>query len=342
MLTVALMADDQAVKWDAYVETKPEASGYHRWVWRDVIHRSFGHQTRYLAALRDGEICGVLPLCILNSRLFGHFVVSLPFFNYGGVVADDDAAQAALLERAIALTGGEGASHLELRMTRPLSSDWVTKTNKVGLFLGLPDDPVELWDGFKAKLRSQIRRPEREGMTVRFGGAELLDDFYRVFSRNMRDLGTPVYDKSLFATILDAVPESRIAVVDYQGMAVAAGFLIGHRGRLEIPWASTIRDFNRLAPNMLLYWKVLEWACQNGYQEFDFGRSTEGAGTYRFKRQWGAEPRPFYWCYWLADGGDLPEINPNNPKYKWPIVVWKKLPLCVTERVGPAIVRNLP
>jgi len=342
MLSVTLMAGEQAPEWDAYVDANPDASGYHHWVWKDVIEGCFGHQTRYLAAMRDGAVCGVLPLCILNSRLFGHFAVSLPFVNYGGVLADDAEAEQALLDRAISLMQGEGASHLELRMTRPLSADWLTKTNKVGLYLDLPTDPAQLWDGFKSKLRSQIRRPQREGMGVRFGGAELLDDFYRVFSRNMRDLGTPVYQKSLFATILQQVPDSHIVVVDYQGHAVGAGFLIGYKGRLEIPWASTIRDYNRLSPNMLLYWSVLQWACQNGYSEFDFGRSTEGAGTYRFKRQWGAEPRPFYWGYWLAEGRDLPEINPANPKYRLPILIWQRLPLCVAERVGPVIVRNLP
>lgn len=342
MISVTLMADDGAPEWDAYVDAHPQASAYHHWVWRQVIHAVFGHQTRYLAARKDGAICAVLPLCILNSRLFGHFIVSLPFFNYGGVLADDAEAEAAILERAAQLATGEGASHIEMRMTRPLDNGWATKTNKVGLYLSLPDDPETLWTGFKAKLRSQIRRPEKAGMTVRTGRAELVDDFYRVFSRNMRDLGTPVYGKELFSTILNRVPESHIVVVDYQGQAVGAGFLVGYRNRLEIPWASTIRDFNRHSPNMLLYWSVLKWACENGYGEFDFGRSTEGAGTYKFKRQWGAEPRPFYWCYWLEKGGDLPEMNPDNPKYKWPIMVWKKLPLCVTERMGPAIVRNLP
>ncbi len=342
MIDVTLMADDGAREWDAYVAGHPDASAYHRWVWRDIIRGVFGHQTRYLAALEEGVICGVLPLCVLNSRLFGHFVVSLPFFNYGGVLADNTEIEAALLERAVALVGGEGASHIELRMTRPLANDWSVKTSKVGLYLPLPDDPEVLWKGFKAKLRSQIRRPEKAGMTVRGGGAELVDDFYRVFSRNMRDLGTPVYGKKLFSTIIERVPESRIVVVDYQNQAVAAGFLVGDQGRLEIPWASTIRDFNRLSPNMMLYWSVLKWGCENGYREFDFGRSTEGGGTYRFKRQWGAEPRPFYWCYWMKDGTAPPELNPDNPKYRWPIMVWKKLPLCVTERVGPSIVRNLP
>ncbi|MBI5136397.1 MAG: FemAB family PEP-CTERM system-associated protein [Nitrospirae bacterium] len=341
MLSVAIMDAAGALEWDAYVDRHPDASAYHRWAWGEVIRRAFGHSTPYLAARRGGALCGVLPLCVIDSRLFGHYAVSLPFFNYGGVLADDPEAEAALLDHAVALARREGASHLELRMTRPVAG-WPDKTGKVGLYLALPDDPDALWNGFKPKLRSQIRRPEKAGMTTRVGGAGLLDDFYRVFSRNMRDLGTPVYARKLFATILEQVPESRIAVVDHGGRAVGAGFLVGYRGRLEIPWASTIRDFNHLSPNMLLYWTVLKWACENGYREFDFGRSTEGQGTYRFKCQWGALPRPFHWCYWLADGGDLPEINPDNPRYRLPILVWKRLPLCVAERIGPAIVRNLP
>ena len=125
-------------------------------------------------------------------------------------------------------------------------------------------------------------------------------------------------------------------------MPVASGFLIGFKKRLEIPWASSLKEYNKLSPNMLLYWSVLKFAIENGYKQFDFGRSSIESGTYRFKEQWGAKPIQLYWYYWLSNGGKLPELNPHNPKYQTAINIWKRLPLSVTKIIGPRIVKNLP
>jgi FemAB-related protein (PEP-CTERM system-associated) len=180
-------------------------------------------------------------------------------------------------------------------------------------------------------------------MTVRFGGEELLDDYYLVFSRCMRDLGTPVYKKHFFRTIVETFPkEAMLSVVSLNGMPLAAGLLYGFRNTLEIPWAASDRRFSRLAPNMLLYSAVLEFACREGFREFDFGRSSVDSGTYRFKLQWGAQPRQLHWYYWLAEGQSIPELNPDNPKFKAAISVWRHLPLTVTNLIGPHIVKYLP
>jgi FemAB-related protein (PEP-CTERM system-associated) len=159
----------------------------------------------------------------------------------------------------------------------------------------------------------------------------------------MRDLGTPVYAKNFFGTILRTFPkESRICAVSLKGVTIAAGLLYGFRRVVEIPWAGTDRRYNHLSPNMLLYNSALEYACQQGFLVFDFGRSTVDSGTYRFKQQWGAQPHPLYWYYWLAEGERMPELNPDNPKYKAAIVLWRQLPLRAANLIGPHIVKYLP
>jgi FemAB-related protein (PEP-CTERM system-associated) len=209
--------------------------------------------------------------------------------------------------------------------------------------LELPKQFELLWKEFPSKLRSQIRRAQKENMTVRFGGTECLDDFYAVFSRCMRDLGTPVYSKQFFRAICEYFPkQSRICLVSSNDRPLAAGFLYGFRSILEIPWAASDKRFSRLAPNMLLYSSVLEHACQEGFQFFDFGRSTPNSGTYRFKEQWGAEPHQLYWHYWMASGGEIPQLNPQNPKYELAIKIWQRLPLPVANWLGPHIVKYLP
>src|SRR5215831_5101243 len=222
---------------------------------------------------QQGDVRGVLPLVLLDSRLFGRFLVSMPFFNYGGVDAREENVRALLLEAASQEARTRGATHVELRQSQPLPIGWHCKERKVSMHLSLPNDFQSLMKAFPSKLRSQIRRPQKEGMTARAGGIELLDEFYGVFSRNMRDLGTPVYSKTFFRKILETLgKETAICVVSWKGAVVAAGFVYAFRDMMEIPWASSDHRFDRLAPNMLLYGSALEYACQLGCKVFDFGR----------------------------------------------------------------------
>jgi FemAB-related protein (PEP-CTERM system-associated) len=178
---------------------------------------------------------------------------------------------------------------------------------------------------------------------VLIGGKEYLDDFYKVYMRNMRDLGSPAHSKLLVKNILDSFPEnSWIIVLRLNNKPVSAGLLLGHGNTMEIPLASTICEVNPLSMNMLLYWEALKLAIRNGYRAFDFGRSSKDAGTYRFKQQWGAQPKQLYWHYWLPENVELPRLNPDNPKYALAISIWKRIPIFITKWLGPLIVRNLP
>ncbi|MEN8205333.1 MAG: FemAB family XrtA/PEP-CTERM system-associated protein [Pseudomonadota bacterium] len=329
--------------WNRYVESNPAASIYHRAEWKELIGKTFGHAGFYFAARNsDEKIIGILPLIRLDSRLFGDFMVSMPYFNYGGAVADHPLIEQQLMQAAADHAADLGVSHIEYRDDIPRDG-LPARTEKVNMILSLPGTHDALWQTFTPKLRAQIRRPQREKPLVLQGGEEYLNDFYAVFTRNMRDLGTPVYSKVFFRNILNSFPGAcRIMLIRLDNRAVAAGFLIGHRDRLEIPWASTIRGVNHLSINMLLYWEVLKYAIDRQFRQFDFGRSSKDAGTYRFKQQWGARPGQLYWHYWQKEGGELPAINPDNPRYALAIKVWKQLPLFITNGLGPLIVRNLP
>lgn len=328
--------------WSRYVAAHAHASLYHGLAWRDVVHAAFGHETHYLYAHVAGRITGILPLVRLRSTLFGDFLVSLPQVNYGGVVADDEVGAAALMEAAAHLAKAIGARHVEFRDTRRLDG-WPLRNDKVVMELALPRSADELWARFGSKLRAQIRRADKEGIDIVHGGVELLADFYTVFARNMRDLGTPVYARRFFSAILDLLPQAAtIVVCRHHGEPVAGAFLLRHRERLEIPWAASIRVYNRFGVNMALYWTALRYAIGQGCDTFDFGRSTVDGGTYRFKKQWGATPRPLFWHYWLDTGVALPRLTPANPKYRFAIAVWQRLPLFVANRLGPALVKHLP
>jgi FemAB-related protein (PEP-CTERM system-associated) len=334
----------EVLAWDSYVLRSSLSSGYHVTGWRRVIEEAFGHLTYYLAVRgQDGAVQGVVPLVLLASRGFGRFLVSLPFVNYGGLIAEAPEARRLLESYAVEQAKELNADHIELRQKEPMDTIWASTERKVSMRLPLPSSYEQLVKGFPSKLRSQVRRAQKEGMTARVGGSECLDDFYVVFSRCMRDLGTPVYAKGFFAKILEVFPkETRICVVSQRETPVAAGFLYGFRSSLEIPWAASDKRYNKLAPNMLLYGTVLEYACQQGFQVFDFGRSSPDSGTYRFKEQWGAQPQQLYWYYWMNDGRQIPQLNPQNPKYALAIRLWQKLPVAVANLLGPHIVKHLP
>ncbi|MEO8071119.1 MAG: FemAB family XrtA/PEP-CTERM system-associated protein, partial [Acidobacteriota bacterium] len=229
---------------------------------------------------------------------------------------------------------------VELRHLRRQFADLPCKQHKVTMHLALGEG---LWDRIDRKARNQVRKAEKSGLTFHRGGAELLDDFYQVFARNMRDLGTPVYAKTFFHHILSTFSErTRLLVVRLGSLPIAAGFTYRTGTTVEIPWASSIREHNSLCPNHLMYWRAVECAMAEGCEIFDFGRSTPGEGTFKFKEQWGAVPVPLFWEYVLLAGADMPDQSPKNPKYQMAIRMWQRLPLWLANAVGPSIVSSIP
>ena len=330
-------------QWSDYVRGCADATGYHEWAWRDVFERALECPPIYFAARREGLVVGVLPTVLLNSWLFGRALVSLPFLNYGGVVADDEPAAGALLGAAMDAARMHRCQHVELRHFNQRFPELPCKRHKVTMTLPLTATST-LWDGLDRKARNQVRKAQKSGLTYAEGGAELLARFYAVFARNMRDLGTPVHAPRFFEEVFAAFPgRARIHLVSRGTVPIAAGLTFETRGTVEIPWASSVRDFNALCPNHLLYWSMLEGAAARGYSTFDFGRSTPHEGTYKFKEQWGARPVPLCWEYGLLPAGaEVPNASPTNPKFRLAIAIWKRLPVAVANRIGPMIVRGIP
>ena len=340
--SVAVAPASSETAWSEFVEAHPDATGYHEWGWRPVFERVFGHVCHYLVATdgRSGKIIGVLPLVEIRSLLFGRTLTSLPFVNFGGVLSLDPSAEQPLVDAAADLARTRGCRHVELRHVGRHFPDLPCKQHKVTMRLSLG---AGMWERIDRKARNQVRKAQKSNLTVERGGAELVTAFYEVFARNMRDLGTPVYPIRFFDEVMRAFPSrTAIIVVRLGGKPVAAGLTYGTRNMTEIPWASSIREFNSLCPNHLLYWHAIETAVAEGVSVFDFGRSTPGEGTFKFKEQWGAVPVDLHWEYWLSGGGDLPDQSPKNPKFRLAIETWKHLPLWAANSLGPRVVRGIP
>jgi FemAB-related protein (PEP-CTERM system-associated) len=286
---------------------------------------------------------GVLPLVEVRSWLFGRALSSLPYVNYGGILSHSEAARRALLEEAGRLARARSLSYVLLRHRRRQFQDLPTRTHKVTMLLPLEADRERMWAMLDRKVRNQIRKAEKSNLTAVKGGLELLDAFYGVFARNMRDLGTPVYGRDLFAQMLTAFPRTAcLHVVRLKGKCIAGALSYTCGSTIEVPSASTLKEHRSLCPNHLLYWSIIEDAIASGLRILDFGRSTPDDGTYQFKAQWGAQPEPLSWEYLLTGAARPPSDDRNSSKYQASIEAWKRLPLPVATMVGPWIARAVP
>ena len=362
-MKIRLLNGGEEQAWDAYVRNHPKSTLCHLSGWRRVIENTYGHRTYYLLAEGDrsnGEpgLTGVLPLVHIKSIFFGNSLVSMPFLNYGGLLADDEEAERLLLQEAIRLGREFGVKNIDLRHIDPVSWLDVKESDpsegppafspgirKVRMVLALPESSAKLFESFKSKLRSQIRKPQKEGLSAFIGGSELLDDFYHVFLINMRDLGSPVHSKKLFENILKEFGDDvKLGIVKHHESATAAGLIFCFRDLVEIIWASSLREYNHLSPNMLLYWSLLEHVTDAGYRYFDFGRSTPDERTYKFKEQWGAKPTPLYW-YSISPNGtpvDQGKYGEGDQVRQKGEMIWRKTPLCLANLIGPIIRKQIP
>jgi serine/alanine adding enzyme len=338
VIEVRQLENGEEKAWDDYVFRCPESSHCHLSAWRRVIARSYGHRSYYLWAHGNGEVRGVLPLIVMRNFFYRRLLVSMPFLDDGGICSDNDQIRNHLFQEAFCLYEGYKAECLDLRHRYANSLDSPRAGEKVMMILNLLDDPEKMWRGFDAKLRNQVRKASKSGLTAGWSSKEGLADFYKIFAANMRDLGSPVHSRNFFGAILDEFSDSaKIMLVRKDEDVIGGAVCLFFKGTMIVPWASSLREYFSLCPNNLLYWEIIQWGCKNGYQRFDFGRSSPDSGTYRFKKQWGTKEEPLHWQCVSRKAGKKVIPHADSEKYRWIIRVWSHLPLSFTKFVGPLL-----
>lgn len=338
--------DGPASEWDAFVRAQRGWTHFHLFGWRTVIERVFRHECVYLAARHasTGELVGVLPTVRVRSMVFGHFLVSMPFLNYGGPLGSDEAVRG-LTDEAAAIAKRTRVALLELRSRVPLPIELPVSHRKLTVVRDLVADPDALFASLPAKLRSQIKRPRKEGVEVRFG-ADQVGAFHRVFAQHMRDLGTPTQPRALFDAIAEVFPhDAHFAVAYHNDTPIACGCGFVWNGEFEITWASALRSHSAISPNMLLYWELMARMGQAGVSLFNFGRCTKDSGTYRFKMQWGGREEALWWYQLIrrpSATGEASTPSPDQGIFAMATRVWQRLPVPVANQLGPRIVRFIP
>jgi FemAB-related protein (PEP-CTERM system-associated) len=333
--------------WDEYIDNQPGSLFFHRYGWAEALSATYDHHVLRLAATDNaGRITGALPLIFFSPPNAPKRLISLPYTDAAGVVAENAETAGRLVSAALQLALELGADHLDIRQAgleaagafppgHPQWPSYMRHDFKTGLSRTLPSSSDALWHDLSPKVRNQVRKARCSGCRAEIGGPELLSDFFVIFSENMRDLGSPVHDPSLFQHVADCLPGSmHFAVVYRADTPVASAILLQHRATLFNPWASSLRRERPFCPNMLLYFSMLDFAVQMKCESFDFGRSTPNAPTCRFKLQWGAVMQPLIWHVYSR-----PDRHWNPERESLVHDDWKRVSLTDSCMHGPALRR---
>ncbi len=327
-------------RWDAFVASCPEATFFHRAGWQRVIEQGLRHRCRHLLAERDGVIEGILPLAEVRSRLFGHTLVSTPCCVYGGVAAVSGEARRALTDEAVRLAEWLRVDALEMRNRRPDRSDWPTKDLYVTFRKAISERDEENLKAIPRKQRAMVRKGIEAGLTSR--AVDDPDLFFAIYAESVRNLGTPVFPRRFFRTLFDEFrDDSEITLIAGPPGDIAAVLSFYFRDEVLPYYGGSRPQARALKGNDFMYWDLMRRAAARGARVFDYGRSKVGSGSYDFKKNWGFTPEPLFYENHLVKASEMPEVNPRNPKYRYFIEAWKRLPLPIANAVGPLLARNL-
>jgi len=334
--------DSSSIKqWDEFVENSSVATFFHKAGWKEVIEKSFGHKTYFLYFEKQGKITGILPLVHVKSLLFGNALSSCAFCVYGGVIADDDESYKALDHKACELAEQLGVDHLEMRNRKQTTAERPYKELYVTFRKELEDDEEKNMLAIPRKQRAVIRKGIKAGLISEID--QEIDRFYQAYSESVRNLGTPVFAKKYFAILKEVFKEQCeiLTVIDKNGQLIASVMNFYFKDEVLPYYGGGTQYARSVQGNDFMYWEVMRRAVEKGIKVFDYGRSKEGTGSYRFKKHWGFEPKPLYYEFFLVKSDSIPDINPLNPKYQMFIAAWKRLPLSVSQIVGPWLAKDL-
>jgi FemAB-related protein (PEP-CTERM system-associated) len=342
-MSVRLYTDSDRTAWDEYVRNHPQGTFFHLIGWKAVVEKSFGHKACYLVAERHGRISGVFPLFSVKSMLFGRCMVSVPFATYGGILADNDNIANLLYGEAVNLNRRGGLDYLEMRSEKAGFGELPTKELYYVFKKEIVADNDINFEAIPRKARRMVRVGIKNGLKERFGGIELLDPFYELFAASYHRLGTPVFSKRYLRYILYAFRDkASILIVSNNGQPLSGVLSFYYKDQVLPYYSGAYPESQEHAANDFLYWALMSDSAEKGCRMFDFGRSKKDTGPYNFKRHWGFEPKPLEYQYYLNRISELPNISPNNPKYRRRIELWKKMPLWATKIIGPHIVKYVP
>jgi FemAB-related protein (PEP-CTERM system-associated) len=346
-ITIKLYDQQYQSQWNQYVQNHPEGTVFHLSQWKKSIEKSFSHKDYSLIALAaedslsSGQIVGILPLTEIKSFLFGHYLVSIPFAELGGVLSDNSEIEQQLIERAGEIAREVRCDYLELK-NRKAVAELITKD----LYYNFSKEILaELDDNMLAiprKSRAAVRKGIKSGLVATFGNDQF-DVFYELMARSYHSLGTPVFSRDFFSNFLENYQDDAEILIVRTGddVPISAVLTLYFKDRVMPYYAGSLPGYRNLCPNDFMYWELLKHGWEKGYKVFDLGRSKVDTGSFSFKKHWGFDQHPLAYQYQLIKAKELPNLSPANPKYAKKIELWRKMPFALTKIIGPPLAKYL-
>lgn len=312
--------------------------------WLEIIQDVYGHRPLLLRTSDSGGTA-FLPAVIVRRPLLGQVVASMPFLDGGGPSFMSAEAGCLLVKRLVADARALGARAVDVRSSVRLDIPWTPLSHKANLVLPLPSQPDELWASIGRGVRNEVRKAERSSLTVERAGPAELAAFYEVYAARMHDLGSPAHSRAFFDAIFRVFGDrARLILVRKDSRVIGGLVALVSGDTVTVPWASCLREYFSLCPNMLLYWEAIRSSCSDGFAQFDFGRSTRDSGTWRFKRQWGAVEQPLFW-YSISLSRKATSLGSDAPSHTREsdraAAAWRRLPQPITRWLGPRLRKYL-
>lgn len=341
VVSVRAFVPSDRVAWNSFVNEHPDGTFFHLAEWQDVLQRAFGHPTHYLlAASKSGEIRAVLPLAQVKSLIFGNSLVSTPFCVYGGIVAVDQAAHRAIEQAACELARRLNVDYLEMRNRRRQHPSWVCKDLYVTFRKAIDPDAEKNMLAIPRKQRAMIRKSIKEELRAEID--DVVDRHFEIYTESLRNLGTPAFSKHYLRVLRDVFRHSCDIVTIIKGDRAVASVLNFYFREEVLPYyGGGTNEARPVAGNDFMYWTVMERAREKGCRLFDYGRSKRGTGAFEFKEHWGFIAQPLYYEYFLVRQKQMPNLSPTNPRYAKAINLWRRLPLRLTQVIGPLVAKYL-
>lgn len=355
---IKLFEDSDQLRWDQYILNHPQGTFFHLTGWKKAIEKTFNHKSFYLIAIPNNpsnlehspglshteKVVGILPLFSIKSLLFGNSLVSIPFAAYGGILADKEEVALELFNKAKEITSTLKLDYLELRHRDSLALDLPIKNLYYTFRREIYPDEKTNMQAIPRKSRRMIRQGEKNTLTYRFGKEDLLKTFYEIFARSYHKLGTPVFPEKFIKQLMEEFQDQcNILIVGTSKGKDIAGVISFYYKKEILPYyAGSLYEYRNLAPNDFMYWQLMKYGSEKGYNIFDFGRSKINTGSFDFKRHWGFNPEPLSYQYFLNGIKEIPNISPVNPRYQKGVKMWQRLPYWSTKLIGPQIVKYIP
>ena len=332
-------------KWIDFVEKNPQSTLYHDILWKNVLGESFSLKSHYLICISESnEIIGILPLFEIKDIFRRAYLISIPYFTNAGICISNENAKHKLIEKTIKIAQNLNVQYVELRHLTKYSLEGLkNRFSFATSILNIDIDKHSMWKKmFSDSVRRNICKAQNSNLEVSRGKEELLN-FFKVYTTNMHDLGSPAMPLRFLENILSIFSKrSTIIVIKQNNTAIAGMIVLKHKKTLYDPFVSSLKKYNYLRQNNLLYWEAIKFGQECGLTEFDLGRSTIGSGVFNFKSRWGAKTENLSYQYIFNRIKRMPICDSVNNKYALCIKIWKKLPLWVTNYIGPKLIPYLP